>query len=460
MLNKAAVRSLQSDVKGRVIYPGDSQYDAARTVWNGMVDRRPAVIVQCENVDDIVAAVTFARDQGAPLSIKGGGHSVAGRAVCDDGVMIDLSAMRAVTVDPAARTARVQPGATLADLDRATQEHGLAVPAGIVSRTGVAGLTLGGGFGYLARKFGLTIDNLISADIVTAGGELVHVNEAENADLLWGLRGGGGNFGVVTSFEYRAHEVGPEVLAGQIFYPWRDADNLLRAYRDLMAEAPDELSCHTVAVNVPPAPPFPEAYHGKTALALLVCYTGDIEEGKRLLAPVTGLAEPILRVLEAMPFTSVQQSLDPGMPDGARYFWKSHFMKEISDEAIETFLNNVEPVPGALSIVGFEPLGGAVSRVQPGATAFPHRDASYALGLWMGWTDPQQDDQIIAWARKFHELMAPYATGGMYTNYLDRDDEGRSQAAYGPNHERLRRLKAKYDPDNLFRLNQNIEPKL
>lgn len=459
MLEKSTINQFTETFHGHLIQPGDPDYDTSRSVWNGMIDRCPAMIAKCSTTDDVISAVKFARNHGLCVSIKGGGHGVAGRCVGDDTLMIDLSPMKTVQVDAKAKTALVGAGATLADLDRETQALGLATTGGLVSETGVAGLTLGGGIGYLARKLGLTLDNLLSADVVTANGELLHASQTENSDLFWGLRGGGGNFGIVTRFEYRLHEVGPEVLAVQIFYPYEEAERVMQAYRELMAQAPDELACYALVAHVPPSPPFPDEFHGKTTIALIGCYSGDHEKGKKLLTPLTKLGEPILAMVAPMPYTSLQQSFDAGMPKGARYYWKAAYLDQISDEAMNTFIDHAGSLAGPLTMVGFEPLGGAISRVDSSATAFAHRGVNFALGIWSGWTDPSADDENIAWTREFHKAMAPYSTGGVYLNYLDHDDDTQVGAVHGANYKRLKEVKAKYDPDNFFRMNHNIEPR-
>ncbi len=459
MLSKSSVQMFAEKLRGESIQPGDKGFDEARALWNGMIDRKPALIARCLSADDVINSVNFARENALPLSIKGGGHGVAGKSVCDDGLMIDLSLMNAVVVDSKARTVRVEPGAMIGDVDRETQVFGLATPVGIVSETGIAGLTLGGGFGYLGRKHGLTIDNLISADLVTADGRTVHASEDDNPDLFWALRGGGGNFGVVTSFEFRLHEVGPEVMTAQVFYPIEDAGDVLRFYRNLTADAPDELACYAFAVRVPSVAPFPESFQGKTAIALVACHSGTIDDGKTALAPLHGFGTPILSAIQTMPFAALQKSFDNGMPDGKRYYWKAHYFKELTDEAIDVFASHTSHLPGPLSIVGFEPLGGAISRVDESETAFPQRQAAFALGIWSGWEDPADDEEIINWTRELHVKMTPFAIGGVYSNYLDQDDDDQVKAAFGANYERLQRVKATYDPENLFRLNQNIQPK-
>ncbi len=458
MLDRSTVDEFAASLRGPLLEPGAPAYDAARRVWNGMIDRRPALIACCTGAADVRRAVNFARQRGLRVSIKGGGHSVAGKSVCEGGLMIDLSPMKGVTVDPRARTARVGPGATLGDLDDETQAFGLATPAGLVSKTGVAGLTLGGGIGYLARRFGLTLDNLISADVVTANGEWMRASDRLNPDLFWGLRGGGGNFGIVTSFEFRLHKVGPEVLTAQVFYPIAEAPRVLRLYRELMAEAPDELACYALALNLPPEAPWPEKFWGKASIALVACYSKGIAKGRRLLARLKELGKPIFGGVQPMPYVALQRSFDAGMPDGMRYYWKACNFREISDAAIETFQRHANPIKGSLSIVGFEPMGGAIRRVDPAATAFADREAAFALGIWSGWTDAGEDDEVIAWTRQFHNAMAPHSTGGVYSNYLGEDDDGRVKAAFGDNYERLQDVKARYDPDNFFRLNPNVEP--
>jgi FAD/FMN-containing dehydrogenase len=404
------------------------------------------------------AAVSFAVEHDLLLSVKGGGHNFAGTAVCDDGLTIDLSPMDAVRVDPSARTARVQPGATWADFDHEAQAFGLATTGGLVSTTGVAGLTLGGGQGYLARKHGLAVDNLVGADVVTADGELVHASEDEHEDLFWALRGGGGNVGVVTSFEFDLHPVGPQVLAGPIFHPFEDAREALRFYREFTADAPDELSCYALVVRVPPEPPFPEDVQGEPALAFAVCYAGPMDEAEAELEPLRAFGDPILDGVQPVRYTALQQSFDDGSPEGHRWYSKSHYLGELPDGAIDTILEYTDPFPGPLTQVALEPMGGAIARVDRDATAFPHRDAAYSFGIWPGWADPDRDEELTTWAREFHEAMAPYATGGVYANYLDRDESDRVRAAYGENYERLVAVKTEWDPGNLFRMNQNVEP--
>lgn len=456
MLVKSTIEQFAEAFHGQLLQSDDSGYDEARAVWNGMIDRRPLMIARCADTADVISSVNFGREHGLPLTVKSGGHNGAGKAVCDDGLVIDLSPMNSVRVDPDAKTAYVGPGATWADFDREAQAFDLATTGGTDSRTGVAGLTLGGGLGYLARKHGIAADNLLGADVVLADGELVHASEKENADLFWALRGGGGNFGVVTSFEFRLHELGPEIMTAQVFHPHDDGREVLRFYRDLMTDGPDEMSFLAAIVNVPPVSPFPEEQHGRTTVALVGSYAGSLEDGKAALAPVEAFGRPMVAAVAPTPYTALQQSLDAGAPDGMRYYTKSRFLAGLTDEAIEAIIERTASLPGAFTVVFLEPMGGAINRVDPTATAFPHRDATFNFSVMGGWQDAFKDDEIITWVREFHEAMAPYATGGVYMNYLDRDDGERIRAAYGENFERLKRVKARYDPDSLFHINQSV----
>jgi len=373
-------------------------------------------------------------------------------------MVIDLSQMRNVDVDPVARTARVEAGATLGDVDAATQRHGLATPLGINSTTGVAGLTLGGGFGWLSRKYGLTIDNLLSAEIVTAAGQRIHVSEVENGDLFWGIRGGGGNFGVVTSFEYRVHPVGPEVLAGLIVHPLDDAPAVLRYYREFAEAAPEELSCWFVMRQAPPLPFLPPEWHGREILVLAACWSGDIAEGERVLKPLREFGNPIADVIAPSPYAGWQTVLDPLLTPGARNYWKSHDFTELSDGLIDVFVDHARRIPDPQSEIAFAQLGGAVSRVAADATAYTAREAQFAMNVHGRWADPALDDACIGWAKSLFAAAAPFATGGVYVNFLTQDEADRVQTAYGSNYARLARLKMQYDPKNMFRMNQNIRP--
>jgi FAD/FMN-containing dehydrogenase len=445
-LDSAAIDELASALRGQLIRPSDDDYDTARAMWNAMIDRRPALIARCTGVADIRMALAFAREHDLPVTVRGAGHSVAGRSTSDGGLMIDLGSMRWVQVDPESRTVRLGPGVVGADLDHETQAFGLATTVGTDSTTGVIGLTLGGGAGFVGRRFGLAIDNMIGADVVLPDGRLVHASATQHPDLFWALRGGGGELGVVTSVELRLHEMGPELFVAQLFHPYEAAADALRFYRDFTANAPDELACYALAVNVPPVDPFPEAYHGRTAIALVASHSGPIAEGEAALKPLVDFGEPMLRVAMPMPYVALQQSFDAGFPSGRRYFWKSQYLDRLSDEAIETFLAHADPLPGAYSAAFFEPLGGAIGRPDPTATAFPHRAAAYNFAATAGWDDPQQDELAVGWARAFHDAMAPFGTGGTYANYVGLDDLDRRRAVHGANLDRLTDVKARYDP--------------
>ena len=400
----------------------------------------------------------FAAEHGVLLSIFGAGHNIAGNAVCDGGLMISFRNMRAVDVDPSSGTVRVEPGATLGDLDAATQAHALAVPTGINSTTGIAGLTLGGGFGWLTRKYGMTVDNLRSVRVVLADGSLVVASESENSDLFWGLRGGGGNFGVVTSFEFQAHPVGPEVLSGLIVHPFSDGPEVLRAYRDLMKDAPDELSVWTVLRKAPPMPFLPEEVHGTEVVVFAVMYTGDISDGEVALAPLRAIGNPLADVIGPQPFVGWQQAFDPLLTPGERNYWKTHNFEEMSDEMIDTALGYLETLPDPQSDVFFAHLGGAQSRVSDDATAYQGRSAEYVLNVHGRWSDASQDESCIAWCRDLWNAMGQYATGEAYINFMTEEESARVESAYGSSYQRLVELKNRYDPSNLFRLNQNIRP--
>lgn len=450
---------LRRRVSGRLLSPGDEGYDKARSTWNARFDSRPALIVQCAGAGDAQAAVRFARERDLPLTVKSGGHDYAGNSAAQGGLLIDLSRLKSVEVDSASRRARVGAGATWADFDREAQAHGLATTGGTVSTVGVAGFTLGGGEGWLARKHGIAADNLIGADVVTAQGELVRASDRENPALLWGLRGGGGNFGIVTAFEYTLHPVGPEVFAGQVIYPASRAPELLRFYRDHFRDAPDELQCFPFLLRIPPIEPFPEARHGELALDFVLAYVGDSSDGEAALAPFRELGDPILDATGPQPYLTLQQSFDAGLPKGNRWYSRAHYFDALTDEAIDTLVDHLEPFPGAFTTVYFGAGGGAVGRVAPDATAFPNRSAEHGLHVFPGWVDPTEDEAIMAWTRRVHEAMAPHANGSVYVNLLGEDERERVPAAYAGNYDRLVSLKKTWDPDNLFRRNHNIEPR-
>jgi FAD/FMN-containing dehydrogenase len=459
-LEESSLSNLEEELRGRLIYPDDDDYDDARAVWNLMIDRRPAVIARCHGTADVVAAMNFAREHELLLSVRGGGHNVAGKAVSEDGIMIDLSPMRGIHVDPERRTALVEPGVTLGDLDRETQLFGLATPTGIVSETGLAGLTLGGGFGWLTRKYGFAADNLISVEVVMANGEVVRASEEENDDLFWGIRGGGGNFGIVTSFEFKLHPVDPTVLAGLLLYSMEDAHEAVRSYRDFVADAPDELGS-AIVLRLAPAKPFvPEKLHGKPVCAILVCYSGDIEEGERILQPLRDHGEPLADQIGPKSYVDFQAMFDQGQPEGNYYYSKSEYLAELSDEAIDTALAHGATISSPLTRATIMQLGGATSRVDEMAMAATQTDAAYVLAITTGWTDPTENERKVEWTRDFWRAMSAFSTGGTYVNFLSEGEgQERVRAAYGPEkHERLVALKNKYDPDNLFRMNQNIKP--
>ncbi|QFU82494.1 FAD-binding oxidoreductase [Natronorubrum aibiense] len=456
-VDDGAIDGFGEGLHGELLRPEDPNYDETRAIWNGMIDRRPALIARAMGVSDVIAAVNFAREQDVVLAIRGAGHNIAGNAVCNDGLMLDLSAMRSVQVDPEGKTARVEPGATLADVDHETQAFGLATPLGINSTTGVAGLTLGGGFGWLTRTYGMTVDNLRSVDIVTADGTLRHASEDENEELFWGVRGGGGNFGVVTAFEFDLHEVGPEVLAGLVVYHGADAPDVLRHVRDFNETAPDESAVWMVLRKAPPLPFLPEEIHGEDILVVVPFYAGDVAEGENVLAPIREYGEPIADVVSPHQYAEFQQTFDPLLTEGSRNYWKSHNFGTLSDEAIETAIEYAQELPSPQSEIFFGQLGGAMKRIPADATAYPHRDAEYAMNVHTRWEDPADDNRCIAWARAFFDAMAPHATGGVYMNFIS-EDEGEENLAYGTNQQRLAEVKAAYDPKNLFRMNQNVKP--
>ena len=452
------LESLRASLKGSLLAPGDAGYDEARSVWNGMIDRRPGLIARCADAADVQHAVRFAAAHDLLLSIKGGGHNIAGSAVCDGGLMIDLSDMRRVEVDAAARTARVEPGCTLADVDAETQKSGLATPLGINSTTGIAGLTLGGGFGWLSRKHGMTVDNLRAVEVVIATGELLRASEDENPDLFWALRGGGGNFGVVTAFELQLHPVGPEVLSGLVVHPFDDAPAVLRYWRDFTASAPDDLAVWVVLRKAPPLPFLPEAWHGREVVVLAAFHAGDMAEGERLLKPLRDFGNPIADVIGPHPYAGWQQAFDPLLEPGARNYWKSHDFTELDDALLDTVVEHVGRLPSPHTEVFLGQLGGAVNRVAPDAMAYAHRDVRYIMNVHGRWEDPVQDEAGVGWARELFDAATPYAKGSVYVNFMTSDEGARVSQAYGPNYARLAELKRRYDPDNRFRMNQNIRP--
>jgi FAD/FMN-containing dehydrogenase len=449
-LTAPAVATFRARLHGEAVTPADPGYDEVRRVWNAMVDKRPALIARCVDADDIVAAVRFAREQDLPISIRGGGHNVAGLAVSDGGLMIDCAPMKGIAIDPQTQTARADPGVLWGEFDQATQEHGLATVGGVVSTTGIAGLTLGGGQGWLTGKYGLTLDNLLAADIVTADGERVRASAEEHPDLFWALRGAGANFGVVTSFEYRLHPVGPTVLGGMVVHPLAQAREVLRFHREFAAAQPDELTTYAALLTTS---------DGAQVVALVCCYAGSPEEGERAVAPLRGFGSPVADTIGPMPYLAVQGIIGQGFPAGRLNYWKSTLLREIGDEVIEALVNFAGRVPSPLSAIAIADTHGTYGRVAADATAYAHRDLPFDLVILSSWTDPAESDRNITWTRALYEAVRPHAGAGVYVNDLDRDEgQERVREAYGANYARLAELKRQWDPNNVFRTNHNITP--
>jgi FAD/FMN-containing dehydrogenase len=456
-LDELAVAGFGARLRGALIRPGDASYDEARKVWNGMIDRRPALIARCAGVADVIASVNFAREQQLPAAIRGGSHNVAGHAVCDGGLVIDLSAMKGIRVDPMLRTVRAEGGCTWGDVDHATHAFGLAAPGGVISTTGIAGLTLGGGIGHLTRRYGLSCDNLISADVVLADGRFVTASAKGEPDLFWAIRGGGGNFGVVTSFEFALHPVST-VMAGPILWPLEKAGEALRLYRDFMNSAPEDLSAFFAFLIVPPAPPFPPALHHTTVCGVVAVYTGPQSRAEGVVAPLRRFGPPVFEHFGPLPFPVVQSIFDPLVPAGLQNYWKADFMDELSDAAIEEYVRYGARVPTVNSVVHIYPVSGAANRVPKGDTAYFYRDAKYVHVLGAIYPDPADSAKNIAWVREYWGALHPHSSGGAYVNFLMEEGDERIRATYGGNFERLAKVKARYDPGNLFRVNQNVPP--
>jgi FAD/FMN-containing dehydrogenase len=457
-LEGAKFEEFKTHFGGEMLLPGDPEYDEVRQIWNAMVDRTPALIARCASPDDVVQAVRFAHENNLLASIRGGGHNIAGNAVCDDGLMIDLSLMKNVHVDPNARRAMVDPGCLLADFDAAAQAHGLATPLGINSTTGVAGLTLGGGFGWLSRKYGMTIDNLLSANVVMADGKQVRASETENADLFWGLRGGGGNFGIVTNFEFQLHPVGPNVLSGLIAFPFDQAKSVITQFARFTETMPDELNVWMVTRKAPPLPFLPAEVHGKEIVVLALCYVGDPGEGEKLIEPLRGFGTAHGEHIGVQPYVAWQQAFDPLLARGARNYWKSHNFSKLSDGAIDAIVEYAGKLPSPHCEIFIGSIGGQTARFASDAMAYSSRDANYVMNVHGRWESAAEDARCIAWAREFFDKSQPFASGGAYINFLTEDEAGRVAFAYGPMYNRLVELKKKYDPTNFFRMNQNIKP--
>ncbi|HEX3378858.1 MAG TPA: FAD-binding oxidoreductase [Paraburkholderia sp.] len=457
-VSSSAIDEFKSGLRGQLLLPDSPGFDTARSIWNAMIDRSPAMILRCAGVADVRRGVAFARDNGLPLAIRGGGHNIGGSALCDDGLVLDLSAMKSVRIDPDAQRAYVEPGATLHDLDHEAQAFGLATPLGINSTTGVAGLTLGGGFGWLSRRYGMTIDNLVAADIVTADGALHHASATENEDLFWAIRGGGGNFGVVTLFEFALHAVGPMVYGGLYVLPLADAKEALMKYRDAVAAMPDELAVWAVARLAPPLPFLSPDVHGKPILAFAMCYNGPVEDGPAAVEAVRGFGKPLGEHLGPMPYEMWQQAFDPLLTPGARNYWKSHNLAAIDDGLIDALIRAIDTLPSPQCEIFFGQIGAQTQRVAVDATAYPARETLYAMNVHGRWDDARDDERCVAWAREFFDAARPFALGSVYVNFMTQEEGGRIADAYGPNYDRLVAAKNRYDPRNLFRHNQNIRP--
>jgi FAD/FMN-containing dehydrogenase len=449
MVNKGKVEALRRRLSGMLVRPGEQGYDAARAVWNGMIDRRPAFIVYCANRQDVTEAVSFARLTGILTAVRSGGHNIAGASLCEGGLVIDLSRMNRVTVDPMVRTARAEGGALLADLDAATQVHGLATTTGVNSDTGLIGLTLGGGIGRLGRQHGLSCDNMLSAEIVTANGQMLIASEHENADLFWGLRGGGGNFGIVTAITYRLHPLGPTVLAGSLVYEWKSVHDALRLYAEFSAAAPDALCMDAALITMP------DGNHG---FAISAFYAGPMDDGERALRPLRRALTPLADRIGPTSYVQLQKAGDVSFPRGHRFYWKAQFLRQITEAAAHALIDRFPSVPSPRSFFVFQQVGGAIRRVPVAATAYANRDAAYDSFPVSIWSDPTADEANIAWARDMYAVLRPFGMDGVYVNNLGDEGHERVKAAYGENYDRLVMLKRKYDRDNLFRLNQNVHP--
>ena len=457
-LDSKAVAQFASGLRGRTFLPSAPEYDQARKIWNGMIDRRPAVIVQCSGVADVINAVNFARESRLVVAVRGGGHNVAGNAVCDAGMMIDLSKMKSIRVDPVRRVARAEPGVIWREFDREAQTFALGTTGGLVSTTGIAGFTLGGGIGWLVRKHGLACDNLLSVDVVTADGKMLTASPSENSDLFWGIRGGGGNFGIVTSFEYKLHPVGPIVLGGLLAHRAEDGRALLRFCRDFIKDAPTELTTLIVYLTAPPAPFLPTEVHGKQLVAIALCYAGKIEDGEKLLKPLRKFGKPVVDHIQPMPYSVLQSMFDEAAPPGVQNYWKSSYINGLTDSAIDTILERGAKITSPMSAIHVHQLGGTMRTIPEDATAFSHRDAPFIVNLVTTWQDPSENQKHMAWTRDSFAALEKFAVGA-YVNFLGEEGDERVKAAYGERKLRkLTSLKNKYDPTNFFHMNQNIKP--
>jgi len=461
ILQEDTIRKFKESLRGELILSQDVGYDDARSVWNAMIDRRPALIARCLGVADVATCINFARESNLLLSIKGGGHNISGLAACERGLMLDMSRMRGIWLDPTLRTARAQAGCLLGDVDRETQVHGLAAVLGFVSATGIAGLTLGGGFGYLTRQFGWTSDNLLGVEIVTADGQVVRASEKENHDLFWGIRGGGGNFGVVTGFDYKLHPVGPEVIAGAIAWHADFSGEILEMCRTVMEKAPPELVCVAALRFAPPAPWLAKEIHGKPIVALFVCHTGSLADGEKILAPIKAFGSPVGDIIQRRPYVSQQSLLDATQPKGRRYHWKSEYLPVLNPNLLAIIRRHAASIASPHSAIILFPIDGALNRLAEDHSAVGNRDAAWVLNITASWEKPEDDATNIEWARAAWRDMRRFSTGGTYVNFLTEEEgDERVRAAYGNNYDRLAELKSKWDPGNLFRMNKNITPQL
>jgi FAD/FMN-containing dehydrogenase len=449
VVDKGLVESFKHAFGGQSLLPGDEAYDSARKIWNARIDRYPGLIAQCSSTKDVVDAVKFARENDLLVAVRAGGHSIAGRSLCDDGIVIDLSLMKGVSVDPRSRTVRVQPGVLLEEADRKAHEHGLAVPAGVMSKVGMIGSTLGGGVGWLARKYGLACDNLLACEVVTADGQVLMADPRINPDLFWGLRGGGGNFGIVTSAQFKAYPVS-SVLGGIVAFTRDNAQSVLRFYRDFMASAPEDLTAYAALMSMPDGTPM---------VAILACYCGEVAEGERLLEPLRTIAPAMFDTIQVMPFPVMQKLADASNPDGIHNHWRSTFLRELSDETINVIIEHADHSFSPLSFVILQIFDGAINKVGPADTAFPHRRAGFSVGIEAKWVDPMESAPNVAWSQTFSDALKPYSSGTSLVNFLGDEGSDVIRAAFGSNYERMVDLKTKYDPTNFFRLNQNVEPR-
>jgi FAD/FMN-containing dehydrogenase len=457
-LSEEELSALKENIASTVLTPGDNQYDEVRTIWNAMIDRKPGVIVQCEKVVDVAPSIAFARKHDLEITIRGAGHNIAGNSISDGGLLIDFSLMKQVNVNTTTNSATVEPGATLGDFDAAVQNYGLATSVGINSTTGIAGLTLGGGFGWLTRKYGMTVDNLLSVNLVTVDGESISASATENTDLFWAIRGGGGNFGVITQFEYALHPIGPNVLAGLVVYPLEQARLVLKRYREFTSTAPEDMTVWSVMRKAPPLPFLPEDVHGKEVVVLAFMYAGDPPQGAELADILKSFGEPYGDHIGVMSYIEWQQSFDPLLTPGARNYWKSHNFTKLADDALDIMIEYAGTLPSPQCEIFIAHISGAANRVAADAMAYGARDTQYVLNVHARWDNAADDDTCISWSRDFFKATKPYASTGAYVNFMTEEEGDRVESAYGANYERLVEVKRKYDPGNILHMNQNIKP--